>query len=73
LKIDSLTLGPSSTLSFGAISNKTYTVQYSDAPNPGPWLKLADVAARATNHTELIVDPNYSTNRFYRIATPRQP
>jgi hypothetical protein len=73
LKIDSLTAGASSTLSFGAISNKTYTVQYSDAPNPGPWLKLADVAARATNHTELIVDPNYSTNRFYRIATPRQP
>ena len=73
LKIDSLTAGASATLSFGAISNKTYTVQYSDALNLGLWLKLADVAARATNHIEVIADPGYSTNRFYRVATPRQP
>ena len=73
LKIDSLTAGPGAILSFGAVSNKTYTVQYNDALNFGLWLKLADVAARATNHTEVIIDPGYSTNRFYRVATPRQP
>ncbi len=73
LKIDSITANAGVTLTFGAISNRTYSVQYSDAAGGGPWFRLTDIPARATNHTETILDPSYSTNRLYRLATPQRP
>ena len=54
-----------------AVSNRTYTVQYSDVL-PASWNKLADLIARATNRVEVLKDPNWTTNRFYRIALPAQ-
>jgi hypothetical protein len=65
--------GTGATLSFGAVSNKTYTVQFTDVLREAPWSKLADVPADATNRTEVLLDPGYTSNRFYRIVTPRQP
>ena len=73
LKLDASADGLGARLSFGAVSNRTYSVQYSDALGSGPWLKLADVAARVTNRTEIITDVNSGTNRFYRVVTPQQP
>jgi hypothetical protein len=60
------------TISFGALSNHTYTVEFSDSI-AGAWSRLGDVLARATNRTEVIIDPTWTTNRFYRAVTPRQP
>jgi hypothetical protein len=60
------------TLRFGALSNKTYTLQYTDELNASPWLKLMDVPARASNYTHSVSDPAWLANRFYRLATPRQ-
>jgi hypothetical protein len=57
----------------GAVSNRTYTIQYRDAVAEGGWLRLADVVARLTNHTEVTADPGFRTNRFYRVVTPWQP
>jgi len=37
------------------------------------WRKLADVLARTNNRMETLVDRHWATNRFYRLATPRQP
>ena len=37
------------------------------------WSGLADVTARPTNRVESLFDPDFTTNRFYRVATPRQP
>jgi hypothetical protein len=73
LKIDSITADGGTTLAFGAISNRTYSVQYSDAPGSGAWLGLAHVVARTTNRVESITDPIFTTNRIYRLATPQQP
>jgi hypothetical protein len=73
LKFDNLTIQSGATLTFGAVSNKTYTIQYTDAPGSGQWSKLADVYARATNHAEVVIDPSSNTSRVYRIATPQQP
>jgi hypothetical protein len=73
LKIDSIAAGGGATVTFGAISNRTYTVQYSDVVGSGMWSKLADVAARANNRVETILDPAFTTNRVYRLATPQQP
>jgi hypothetical protein len=73
LKIDILGVTGGATLRFGAISNRTYTVQHSDDVPPGRWTRLADLPARATNHTASLLDPAATTNRFYRVATPRLP
>lgn len=73
LKIGSITAKAGATLLFGAISNRTYSVQYSDAVGSGVWWKLADVVARTTNRVETVVDSAYATNRVYRLATPVLP
>ncbi len=59
-------------ITFGAISNRTYTIQYRDHLNQ-PWSRLTDVLARPVNAVETILDPAWTTNRFYRAVTPRQP
>jgi hypothetical protein len=58
---------------FAAVSNRTYTVQFTDDLNFGTWSRLADVLARTTNRVETFVDPAWTTNRFYRVILPRQP
>ena len=72
LRIDASALVTGAELQFGAVSNRTYTLQFRDQVNGGIWLKLTDVVARPTSHPERILDPGYTTNRFYRVVTPRQ-
>jgi hypothetical protein len=72
LAIDRLTPGGPATIEFQALSNRTYTVSYSDDLS-GSWSKLADVVARATNRLETVIDPNTGTNRYYRLSTPQRP
>jgi hypothetical protein len=60
-------------VSFNAISNRTYTVRYTDALGSGAWFRLTDVLARATNRVESILDSNWRDHRFYQVITPRQP
>jgi hypothetical protein len=57
---------------FVAVSNRTYTVQFTDDLAAGPWLKLADLPAHATNRTVTVAEPEYRSSRFYRLITPRQ-
>jgi hypothetical protein len=56
-----------------AVSNRSYTVQFLDDLGTNTWTKLADIFARQTNHVESIPDPNWTTNRFYRVVVPQQP
>ena len=58
------------TLSFTAVSNRTYTVQYSPGFNPIAWQKLVDILATNVTRTATVSDPH--TNRFYRLITPIQ-
>lgn len=63
----------SPTLSFLAMSNHTYTVQYTDALDGRAWSRLADILATGTNRVEALTDMNGAgPNRFYRVVTPRQ-
>jgi hypothetical protein len=71
LKVDLGGSGGASVL-FHAVSNRTYSVLFTDNAG-GPWSRLADIPARSSNRVETVADPGYSTNRFYRLATPRQP
>ena len=68
----SLQMAATPSVEFTAISNRTYTVQYADALG-WPWQRLANVLARANNRVEVIPDPAWTTNRFYRLVTPWQP
>jgi len=65
--------GNAANVSFPALSNKTYSLQYRENFNGGTWSKLAEVYARPSNRVEVITDSSSSTNRFYRVVTPRQP
>jgi hypothetical protein len=73
LKVETLSLGGGATISFGAVSNRTYTIQFTDLIGNGAWTKLGDMPARATNYVVEMSDVYFTTNRFYRIATPQQP
>ncbi|MEY2407595.1 MAG: hypothetical protein QOF48_265 [Verrucomicrobiota bacterium] len=74
LRIDLGAILGTATVQFAAISNRTYTVQYTDAlPATGAWTGLVDFLARTTNRIETFPDPAWTTNRFYRVVTPRQP
>ncbi|HUR46067.1 MAG TPA: Ig-like domain-containing protein, partial [Candidatus Saccharimonadales bacterium] len=72
LKIRILDVPLARTLSFTAVSNKTYTVEYKDALGSGEWLPLIDIPACPQNHSEMAVDPSNVPNRYYRIVTPRR-
>jgi hypothetical protein len=75
LKIEQNTAPGTATLFFGAAPGKTYTIQFADhlPASPSDWNRLADFVARTSASVETVVDPNWSTNRFYRVATPRVP
>ncbi len=73
LRVDAQSVGLGATVSFGAISNRTYTVLFADGLEGAPWLKLGDFVARTNNRVEVLNDPAFTTGRYYRVATPRQP
>jgi hypothetical protein len=66
--------GPgAATVSVAAVSNRTYTVQYTDDLNLGLWNRLTDIVAKTTNRVVTFTESGGNTNRFYRVVTPRQP
>jgi hypothetical protein len=56
-----------------ALSNRTYTVQFTDNLHSGVWTRLANLVARPGNRVETVSDPAWTTNRFYRLVVPAQP
>ena len=62
-------------ISFTAMPNISYTLQYRTDLVEGEWLKLRDVAAQPVLRTVEILDPDATAGakRYYRIATPQQP
>jgi hypothetical protein len=73
LRLDQSTIASQANLVVAAVSNRTYTVQFSDSLETGSWSNLTQLLARPTNRVELIPDPNWTTNRYYRLVLPAQP
>lgn len=73
LRIDAGPAGAGAVVTFTAVSNRTYAVKFTDALSAAGWATLADVPAKPTNRIEVIADPGFSTQRFYRLVTPRLP
>lgn len=72
LRVELAAGAPQAIVRFAAVSNRTYSIQFTDGIGSAPWLQLADVPAGATNRVERIVDPTWTSNRFYRIVHPAQ-
>ena len=62
-------------LSFAAVSNKTYRVDYRAAVVGGGWSNLLNVTAVATNRIVRWTDssPTHLQQRFYRLVVPAGP
>ena len=71
LRVDIATMGTMASITVAAVSNRTYSVQYSDLL-PAAWSNLASLIARPTNRVETLKDPTWTTNRFYRVTLPAQ-
>ncbi len=72
LRVEPGLIGGQASVSFSAVSNRTYSVQFTDNLGAGIWTRLADVPARGTNFIRQFIDSGWTTNRFYRAVTPRQ-
>jgi hypothetical protein len=59
-------------VTFPAGSNHSYTLQYRDQWNHGPWLELTNFPPLQDSGTLLYTDPipGMRTNRFYRVIAP---
>jgi hypothetical protein len=73
LKVERLTGAATHTVvEFQAVSNRTYTVLFSDVLDASPWQTLTNLSATPTSRWESVRDPASGTNRFYRLVTPQQ-
>ncbi len=74
LRVENLTLdglGPTSRLTFMAVSNRTYSVQYRDMLDPASiWTTLEDFVAQPVGRTVVVIDAAHVPSRFYRLLTP---
>ena len=73
LRVELPAASGSATIGFLAVSNRTYSLFFTDGLTPGHWTRLADIVARSTTRLENVPDPAWTTNRFYRLVTPQQP
>ncbi len=62
-------------IEFNAVSNRTYSVLFSEQPHGPAWSRVADVVAVSTNRILRVFDqrPASAPPRFYRLVTPRNP
>lgn len=63
-------LSKSVLVEFQAISNRTYTVEFTGVLAGGAWTKLGSVSARATNYPASVPDAQPGGSRWYRLLTP---
>jgi hypothetical protein len=74
LKLQMAPAGDATALSFLAISNRTYTVEWNTQVSEGTWNRLQDVLAQPLDRIESVIDTNANgARRLYRAVTPRRP
>jgi hypothetical protein len=77
LKIESITpiAGPAGMvlLQFQAATNRSYTIEWRDVAETGPWTGLTNIAPATTPRTIDVTDqlPGGVLKRFYRLRTPQ--
>jgi hypothetical protein len=74
-----VTLAPNiasgASISFQAVSNRTYTLQYRDSLSVGTWNNLTNIPAQPANGVLQVQDLSATNvaSRYYRMATPGSP
>ena len=70
LRIESISVAASVRLTFFAMANRSYSVQYATTPD-GPWTTLRDRDPASTDVLEVIEAPLAAGPRYYRLRTSR--
>lgn len=73
LRIDSFGVGPAVVLTFSAVSNRTYAVEFTDAPGSGPWNRLLNIPSQPVTRPVTVADPATSPARIYRLLLSPSP
>lgn len=73
LRLDAVLHSEGAAIVFSAVSNKTYTIEFTERLEREEWKKLADVPASAASGVRTILDPLPTTMRYYRISVPARP
>jgi hypothetical protein len=70
LRISSFSAASVTKLTFNAVSNRVYAIEYTDALNSGVWIQLVKIPAQPTTRTVTIADPVSTGSRMYRLVIP---
>ena len=70
LKVNQIDVTGSTLLTFGALSNRSYIVEFRDSLDAGVWGELTRVSSATTNRTITVLDTNAAIRRYYRLGTP---
>jgi hypothetical protein len=73
LGIQRVSVADQTQISFQAMADHSYTVQFSDSLFPAVWTNLSNVEAQNGNFTATASDAIVGAARFYRIVTPSKP
>ena len=60
-------------VSFDAVSNRTYSIEYRTSLTTGVWERLTNFAISPTNRTFIWSNDVTEPSRFFRIVTPQDP
>jgi len=71
LRVESIAVGGGTTLTFNAVAERSYTIEYTDSLEIPAWMKLDDVVS-GPDRVVTIMDLNGTATRYYRLVTPRQ-
>lgn len=69
LRFDPIVAGPQVLLSFQAVSNRLYRIEFNDALGAGAWQPLTNWGSRPTNDRPVLPVPATQPLRYYRLLT----
>jgi hypothetical protein len=74
LKLNALVTPNGLALEFSTVSNRSYSILFNSAPDPGNWNVLTNFPAHSANQIITVpIEPAAAAGRFYRVVTPAQP
>ena len=73
LRLELSAIGINGLLSFDAISNRSYTLQYYEMVGAEPWQRFADIPTRVTSSWVQVPVELTNSAGFFRITTPPMP
>ncbi|MEY2411283.1 MAG: hypothetical protein QOF48_3953 [Verrucomicrobiota bacterium] len=73
LRVESFAVGSAAVLTFNAVSNRVYVIEYTDNLGTGPWSELFRTPSRPVTQSIRVADPAVTSSRVYRLVIPAVP